>query len=144
MILSQTIEYGFRAVTSFAISGTDGPLSATALASRTGIPVGYLSKVMRRLVVAELVRSQRGHGGGFTLARAPETIQFIDVLDALDFSVEQKRCAFGFGQCDASDPCPLHDSWASLRSSFLEWACSHTLADFAGADCSGPRSIRMS
>ena len=50
MILSQTIEYGFRAAACLAISGTDGPLSATALASRTGIPVGYLSKVMRRLV----------------------------------------------------------------------------------------------
>jgi Rrf2 family protein len=135
MILNQTVEYGFRAMACLAIHHGEGPVRSKELAERTSIPSGYLSKVMRRMVIAQLVHSQRGHGGGFTLAREPAEIRFIDLLEALDFELDQTRCAFGIGSCDAANPCPLHDSWAELRSDFKSWARNHTLAQLADGSC---------
>lgn len=136
MILNQTIEYGFRASACLAIHYQDGPVPSALLSERTGIPAGYLSKVMRRLVVAGLVRSQRGHGGGFHLAREPDTIRFLEILEALDFNLEEQRCAFGLDRCNSEAPCPLHESWTVLRRQFADWAQSQTLGAVAGGTCS--------
>ncbi len=135
MLLNQTIEYGFRAAACLAIHFADGPVSSAQLSERTSIPIGYLSKIMRRLVVSGIVNAQRGHGGGFHLARPPSEIRFMEILEALDFVVEQKRCAFGFGQCDHTSPCPLHNSWGELRAQFLNWACTQTLGDLTDGNC---------
>ncbi|HFE47090.1 MAG TPA: transcriptional regulator, partial [Nannocystis exedens] len=84
MILNQTAEYAFRAMACLASSlGT--PLRARDLSTQSNIPPFYLSKVMRRLVVAGLVDSQRGHGGGFRLAKPPGAIRFFDILEAMDY-----------------------------------------------------------
>ena len=129
MILNQTAEYAFRAMACLAICHKDGPMRASDLSERTNIPSFYLSKVMRRLVVAELVDSQRGRGGGFVLTRKPSEIRFADILEAVDYHADQGRCAFGFGRCSEHDPCPLHNSWSELQTAFNTWASSHTLAD---------------
>ncbi len=134
MLLSQTAEYAFRAMACLAIGYTDGPMRASDLSAKTNIPSFYLSKVMRRLVVAGLVASQRGRGGGFALTRPPGRIRFIDILEAVDYTPQPGRCAFGFGQCDESAPCPLHSSWSALQGSFELWASSHTLADAANGE----------
>jgi len=129
MILNQTAEYAFRAMACLAICHNEGPLRASDLSEKTNIPPFYLSKVMRRLVVAGLVGSQRGRGGGFHLMRAPATIRFAEILDAIDYRSDHGRCAFGFGQCSEHLPCPLHDTWRRLQGSFDMWAQEHTLAD---------------
>ncbi len=135
MIFNQTVEYGFRAMACLAIHHGKGPVRSKELAERTGIPSGYLSKVMRRMVIAQLVHSQRGHGGGFTLAKEPADILFIDLLHALDFELDQTRCAFGIGACNEHEPCPLHDSWAELRRKLKIWARGHTLAQLTDGTC---------
>jgi len=129
MILNQTAEYAFRAMACLAICHDKGPLRASDLSKSTNIPTFYLSKVMRRLVVAGLVGSQRGRGGGFHLMRTPEEIRFEEILDAIDYRSDLGRCAFGFGRCNEHLPCPLHDSWTTLQNAFNDWASMHTLAD---------------
>lgn len=134
MILNQTAEYAFRAMACLALCHRDGPMRASDLSEKTNIPGFYLSKVMRRLVVAGLVDSQRGRGGGFVLTRPPEAIRFADILDAVDYTPDSGRCAFGFGQCSDHAPCPLHDAWTDLQRGFNEWASTRTLADAAGGE----------
>ena len=60
------------------------PVRASDLSAGTGIPVHYLSKILRRLVLAGVLTSQKGQGGGFSLSRAPEEIPFADILAAVD------------------------------------------------------------
>jgi Rrf2 family iron-sulfur cluster assembly transcriptional regulator len=102
-------------------------LRSSELAAGALIPSHYVSKVMRRLVLAGLVSSQRGHGGGFSLAKPPEAISFMDILIAVDFDVERGKCAFGRGDCDSSNPCSLHPAWSQLKTRFSEWALTTTL-----------------
>ena len=66
---TQTAEYALRAVTHMAMTKSGGPMRAADLSEAMGIPIHYLSKIMRRLVSAGLLESQKGHGGGFRFAR---------------------------------------------------------------------------
>jgi Rrf2 family protein len=129
MVLSQTAEYALRAMASLATAPAGEPVRAKDLSTATGIPTHYLSKVMRRLVLAGLLVSQKGLGGGFVLAKAPKEIAFIDILTAVDAFPAGGRCAFGWGECDENVPCPLHGSWSQLHEHLQTWAESTTLAD---------------
>jgi Rrf2 family protein len=129
MLLNQTAEYAFRAMAFLASRHltNEDRITAKELSKATNIPTYYLSKIMRRLVVANLVDGLRGHRGGFKLAREPDQILFADVLSAIDYQSEVGRCAFGIGRCDGTDPCLLHASWSKLLDDFTSWATTHSL-----------------
>jgi len=131
MVLSQTAEYALRAMAWLATHPAGEPMRVKDLSVATGIPSHYLSKVMRRLVLAGLLVSQKGQGGGFLLSRAPDEIFFIDILIAVDAYSTDERCAFGWGQCDGEHPCPLHGSWSQLKEQLRSWAEGTSLADVA-------------
>lgn len=139
MLLNQTAVYGLRAMAVLASLAPTESLNARELSERTGVPQQYLSKVMRKFVIAKLVRSQRGRGGGFGLMRPPARIRLSDVLHAIDVAVEQSGCAFGYGRCDATDPCALHSLWEQLRQSLDQWGNGTTLADIGPALMNRPR-----
>lgn len=128
MFLSQTSEYALRAMAWLATAPPDAQVRAKDLSVGTGIPPHYLSKILRRLVLAELLVSQKGHGGGFTLARPPDQVRFLDILAAVDAYPTEERCAFGWGECNEANPCPLHKTWSELQAAIYEWADSTTLA----------------
>ncbi len=128
-LVTQTAEYALRAMAELALAGDGQALRAADLADRTQVPEAYLAKVLRRLVEGGLLRANKGHGGGFTLARAPRRIRFADVLAALDAMPSPSRCAFGWGACDAVHPCPLHPAWTHLNTAFDTWARHTTLAE---------------
>ena len=93
------------------------------------MPRSYLSKILRQLVVAGLLDSQKGHHGGFTLTRPSAQIRLYDVLVAVDEDPTVERCLFGWGLCDPEDTCAAHDVWTILQRQFVRWAEEHTLAD---------------
>jgi Rrf2 family protein len=82
-MFSQTVEYALRAMTHLASRDSDA-VSSERIAACTQVPTGYISKVMRDLVVASLVSSFRGPGGGFVLARPANEITIFDVVNAVD------------------------------------------------------------
>lgn len=128
-LLNHTAVYAFRALAKLAVLGEGEYARATDLAKATGVPLPYLSKVLRRLVLRGLLVAQKGHRGGFALTRPPEAVRFIEVLEALEQVPVSDRCAFGWGKCNASSPCPLHPAWSSLNAAFRGWAATTTLAD---------------
>lgn len=127
MILNQTVEYALRAMAVLSSRWPDERVPSAELAQEANVPAHYVSKVMRRLVLAGLVDAKRGHHGGFLLARSPEEIPFIDVLEAVDFQTEARHCAFGLGQCNPDSPCALHPAYSALNDCFLTWARNTTL-----------------
>jgi Rrf2 family protein len=129
MLLSQTSEYALRAMSWLSSARRDVPVRAKDLSKGSGIPPHYLSKILRRLVLASLLVSQKGQGGGFVLARPPREIRFIDILAAVDSYPSEGRCAFGWGTCNEANPCPLHETWTALNEAIRDWASNTTLAD---------------
>lgn len=105
-MLSQTIEYALRAMTHLATLAPGMSASSSVIAQHTQVPQGYLSKVLRDLVVADLIRSQRGPNGGFTLARAAADISIYDVVTAVDPMQRITECPLG--NPNHVQLCPLH------------------------------------
>jgi Rrf2 family protein len=103
---SLTTEYALRAVVSLA-AAAPGPRTTAQIAADTKVPTGYLAKVLQILVGASIVHSQRGIKGGFTLARTPERITALDVVNAVEPIRRIRECPLGRAE-HASALCPLH------------------------------------
>ncbi len=138
-MLSQTIEYALRAMIHLASLPPQSTASSEVIADRTRVPRGYLSKIMRDLVVAGLVTSQRGPSGGFTLARVAADISILDVVDAVDPLRRITKCPLGNPAHLAL--CPLHrrldDALGLLQASFRDTSLAEVLESStrAGPSC---------
>lgn len=138
-MLSQTVEYALRAMV--YIAGLDAGASATSetIAAQTKVPQGYLSKILRDLVVAELVMSQRGPNGGFTLARPADIISMLDVINAVDPIMRIRKCPLD--NPDHIHLCPLHqridDAMDLIERQFRQTTLAEVLASDSrvGARC---------
>ncbi len=106
-MISQTTEYALRAVVWLA-ANPDKPLTAQQIAEATRVPAGYLAKVLQGLSRAGLLHSQRGLGGGFTLARAPGQLTMWEVVQAVDPLRRITECPLGF-EAHSDVLCPLHE-----------------------------------
>jgi len=89
-VFTQTSEYALRAVTWLAMRSS-GARTTGEIAEGARVPASYLSKVLQTLSRAGIVRSQRGLGGGFTLARPAEELNVLDVVNAVD-PIERIHC----------------------------------------------------
>ena len=79
--------YAVAALAELGRSGDDGPVPIGELARRREIPVQFLEQLFAALRRAGLLRSYRGVKGGYSFARAPETITVLEVVELLDGAV---------------------------------------------------------
>jgi Rrf2 family nitric oxide-sensitive transcriptional repressor len=105
-MFSQTVEYALRAVVHLA---SNAPRAQTTeeIANATRVPQAYLSKVLQSLVAAKLVKSQRGLGGGMSLAKPPSEMTILEVVNAVDPIQRIRTCPLGL-ESHGVRLCPLH------------------------------------
>ncbi|MEW5911168.1 MAG: Rrf2 family transcriptional regulator [Thermodesulfobacteriota bacterium] len=77
-------------------------ISTREMAQRLRVSEAHLAKVMQRLGRAGLVRSQRGPKGGFSLLRRPEDITLLEVYEATEGPLEQRRCLLARPMCNGN------------------------------------------
>jgi len=134
-MLSQTIEYALRAMVFLAGLPPEESANSERIATTTQVPQGYLSKILRELVVADLVISQRGPNGGFTLAKPPEKITMFDVVEAVDPIRRIHVCPLG--NPEHLKLCPLHqridDALDEIEKRFRGTTLKEVLASNAKA-----------
>lgn len=152
-MISQTAEYALRAIV-FMSQHNDTAHVVDNMAQATHVPSKYLSKVMQNLGKAGLVSSQRGLGGGFTLAKPPSAITIYDVVQAVDPIKRIVSCPLKLAGHGAN-LCPLHrrldDAMASVERAFRnttvqnllnEPARSKPLCPFPYASSPGKRTTK--
>lgn len=127
-------DYASRALLSLTLHAEDaGPTSVRDIAERTGLPQPYLEQILLALKGAGLVRSKRGVGGGYVLARTPEEITLGDIVSAVDGPITLGD--FGQphqnGACDHEGQCVLLAIWASIGEHMRRHLDAVTLADIA-------------
>ena len=76
--------YAIAALAELGRAGDEGPVPIGELARRREIPVQFLEQLFAALRRAGLLRSFRGVKGGYSFARAPETISVLEVVELLD------------------------------------------------------------
>ena len=132
MKVSTRGDYASRALLSLALHDDHGgPTSVRDIAERTGLPQPYLEQILLALKGAGLVRSKRGVGGGYVLARDPEEVTLGDIVSAVDGPI----VAGDFGRpheggaCDHEGQCVLLSVWGDVGDSMRRHLDGYTLAD---------------
>ena len=125
-------DYASRALLSLALHAErEGPTSVRDIAERTGLPQPYLEQILLALKGAGLVRSKRGVGGGYVLARSPSEITLGEIVSAVDGPIVVGD--FGLphqaGACEHEGQCVLLDVWANVGEHMRRHLDSFTLAD---------------
>jgi len=133
VICSSACEYAIRAATHLALHPPGAFVSAGDISDAEDIPAPFLSAVLQRLVAADLLRSARGPGGGYTLARAPAKISLYDIRAAIDGIADLEGCALGLGACSDDATCPLHETWKPIREQIRAYLVDTTLERTADA-----------
>ncbi len=108
-----------------------GPQSVRDVAERTGLPQPYLEQILLALKGAGLVKSKRGVGGGYLLARPADEVSLAEIIAAVDGPIQAGD--FGNphenGACDHEGQCVLLTVWGEVGTHMRSHLQGYTLAD---------------
>ncbi|MGB0767971.1 MAG: RrF2 family transcriptional regulator [Phycisphaeraceae bacterium] len=133
MMYSTTCSYAIRALARLAVIRPEGYVRIQEVCEGTDLPSHFLAKIFRDLVSEGLLKSAKGRGGGFALARRPDAIRLYDIVDAVDGIKLYSQCVVGLAKCDANQPCPQHDNFKPVRREIIHYLESTTLDEMSEA-----------
>ena len=128
MRLTTKGRFAVTAMMDLAMHHGDGPVTLAEISGRQKISLSYLEQLFGKLRRSGLVESVRGPGGGYRLARAPETVSVADVIVAVDEPIDATQCG-GRENCRDDRRCMTHELWSSLNEHILDYLQSVSLAD---------------
>jgi Rrf2 family protein len=138
MRVSARADYAIRAVVELAAAPEDRSVRGDIIADAQAIPVKYLENLLAELRRAGLVTSQRGHEGGYRLARPADEVTLADVIRAIDGPLAGVR-----GQAPEVVEYPgpaasLRNVWVALRASMRTVLETVTVADVVRGELPEP------
>lgn len=129
-MFSQTVEYILRVVV-FLASQKQVPATTQQISTATQVPIGYLAKIMQRLVKASLVKSQRGRNGGFLLTEHAYQLSLYDIVQMLEPIVRIQACPLA--RPDHQETlCALHQRLDRAIAAVEKTLQEGTIADLVG------------
>ena len=143
MKLSSKGRYAVMAMADLAMHDSVRPISLTEISIRQDISLSYLEQLFARLRKHSLVRSIRGSGGGYLLARSSENIRISDIVISVDEPLTATRCKPGSATGCHRDRsrCLTHDLWEELGNQIQMYLSSVTLADVINSRVLGSSSL---
>jgi Rrf2 family protein len=111
------------------------------VARSVGVPEKFLRILFHKLVKADLLRSQRGSGGGFSLKKSAATTTVREVIEAIQGPISPFICVAGDNDPDACHRfgrCELYGLLREVRLKIIEELDRHTLSDLIGVELSVP------
>jgi len=121
------------------VARSDAPVPTKRISAALSASEAHLSKVLRRLVTAGLLRAKRGPGGGFELARAAAEIRLRDIYEAIEGPLGPAACPFGVPVCDGG-ACMLGDQFRNAGDTLFQFLSNARLSDYQNSKCLGEGS----
>ncbi len=128
MQITRQADYALRAVIFLARMDGDEKASTSTIAEKQKIPPSFLAKIVSQLSLAGLIQTSRGARGGVSLAKKPEEISVLDVIEAIDGPVLLNECAGNPENCPFGLNCPLQHIWCDTRKELVNRLSSATFA----------------
>lgn len=97
------------------------------LAAKQEITEAYIEQIMLPLKQQGLVKTVRGCNGGYMLAKQPEEITVLNVVETFEGEIHFTPCEEGPGFCPRYNSCPTRDTWQELCQHFKEQAATFSL-----------------
>lgn len=122
MQLNQATDYAFRVIMHLAGLPEGKIVNSQVIAEEESIPVGFLQKVMRSLTQGEVIKSYRGIGGGFSLAKPATEISLLDIIMIMEGPVDLQRCLKDGSSCSkgCADRCPVHKALTVVQTDLTQ------------------------
>ncbi|MBI2778325.1 MAG: Fe-S cluster assembly transcription factor [Gammaproteobacteria bacterium] len=127
MRLTTKGRYAVTAMLDLAVHAVNAPVPLADISQRQGISLSYLEQLFARLRKEGLVDSARGPGGGYKLSRSAAEISVVQVIGAIDETVEATRCG-GLANCQDGEPCLTHELWTDLSRQIYDFLSGINLA----------------
>jgi Rrf2 family protein len=128
MQITRAGEYGVLGLMNLA-RRAPGEIAMIEEVSRTEkIPRSFLAKVFQHLVRAGLVRSARGAGGGFVLARKPSQITVLEIIEAIEGEIVFQRCKLEHPVCEHVGGCAVCGLFEQAQDGVKEVLARTTLS----------------
>jgi Rrf2 family iron-sulfur cluster assembly transcriptional regulator len=107
------------AVRALRLLADGGRTTARVLAEQLTTSPGFLTQVLKPLVDAGILGSERGPAGGFALAVDPARLTMLTVIEAVEGPTDDGRCVLQNAPCPREDLCAIHDAWTRARQALL-------------------------
>jgi Rrf2 family iron-sulfur cluster assembly transcriptional regulator len=130
MKLTTKGRYAVTAMLDLALHLANAPVKLTEISQRQNISLSYLEQLFARLRKANLVKSTRGPGGGYALAREAADISIADIILSVDEDVDTTLCK-GSSNCLNQQQCLTHELWESLSSEIYGFLSGISLSSIA-------------
>jgi Rrf2 family cysteine metabolism transcriptional repressor len=131
-LLTTRSNYGLLILITLAENYGQGPLPLSAVASSQNLPLSYLEQLVPDLRRARLLVAERGRGGGYRLARSPDNISVVEILEVLDGPIHIISCQSR--HCPSAGFCATCDFWLAVQRRFHRILREVTLADLLAKD----------
>ena len=126
--ISKLTDYGTLVLAQLSRNG-EGLASAGQVADATHLSQPTVSKLLKALVRAGLVVSERGSHGGYALARPDDEISAAQIIDAIEGPVAITECSSPIGHCSLEPTCRVGSAWQGINLSIRRALTQVTLAD---------------
>lgn len=132
--ISRKIDYGIRAMIFLSSIAPDAIVPFRGIAHQMDIPEDFLAKILKTLVDQGLVKSVRGPHGGYALARPPDAISVLDVIEAVEGPVALNVCLDGDDACGRASCCTMVSIWRQGQERMLDVYRQAKLSDLVAKE----------
>lgn len=120
MQITRQADYALRAVQYLARLELNQRAATSQIAEIQNIPPSFLAKIISQLSVAGLISTSRGARGGVALARKPEEISLLEVVEAIDGPIALNECTLNRSVCQFGQDCVLRPVWCAAQADLIE------------------------
>ena len=119
MQITRQADYAMRAVAYLSNLGPDRRAATSQIAEDQKIPPSFLAKIVSQLSVAGLLQTSRGARGGVSLARSPDEISFLEVVEAIDGPIPLNECVADGSACTFGETCTLRPVFCDAQADLV-------------------------
>jgi len=115
MQITRQADYALRAILYLSELEPNQRAATSHIAEQQHIPPSFLAKIISQLAIAGLIKTARGAKGGVELARAPEAISVLEVVEAIDGPISLNECSAQPDGCPFGEKCPIRPIWCETQ-----------------------------
>ena len=129
--LSTKGRYGTRLMLNLALHYNEGKEAVVLknISKEEDLSIRYLEQIIIPLKINKLVKSVRGAGGGYTLARHPSDINLCQIIEVLEGTCALVECVEDPDSCERVGECATQVVWKEASDLLQNYFESKTLQD---------------
>ncbi len=131
MKISTKGRYGLRILLDIVLNGEDAPRLTRDIATSQNISEKYISRLVIDLRRAGLIKSLRGAKGGYRMARFPEDITLLEIVETMEGRTSIVDCVLQPDVCSKVEACAVHQTWAEINRKIRDVLGEVTLKEIA-------------